>query len=155
MDGTAVFMLLLFLVLSAAVAGFGGMFEPNRWYGELSKPAWTPPGWVFGVVWTFLYALMAVAAWLVWYRAGWTCGRVALVLYGVQLALNAAWSWLFFGLHRMDLAFLDVVALWFAILATTLAFYRVCKLAGLMMLPYLAWVTFAGALNLAIWQMNT
>jgi benzodiazapine receptor len=154
MSMTAVLMLLLFILLSAAVASTGAMFQPDAWYLELAKPSWTPPDWVFGPVWALLYLLMAIAAWLVWYPAGWSRSRVPLMLYGVQLAFNAAWSWLFFGLHRIDLGFLDIMALWFALLATTLAFYRVRKLAGLLLLPYLAWVAYAGALNLAIWRLN-
>jgi tryptophan-rich sensory protein len=102
-----------------------------------------------------LYVLMGLCAWLVWRRAGFRGAPLALGLFGVQLALNALWSYLFFGLHRPDLALLDIAALWLAILAVTLLFWRRHRGAGALMLPYLAWTGFAWCLNLAIWRLNT
>ena len=124
------------------------------WYQDLRKPAWTPPGWLFGPAWTCLYATMAVAAWLVWRKTGWPAASTPLVLFTIQLALNAAWTPLFFGLKMPGLAFAEIVLLWCAILATTVSFWRVSTAAGWLMLPYLAWVSFASALNLAIWRLN-
>jgi tryptophan-rich sensory protein len=147
-------MLAGFLVVAFGAAALGGATTAGSvrdWYPTIAKPSWNPPGWVFGPVWTVLYALMAVAAWLVWRRAGW-CG--ALAWWTVQLALNAAWSPLFFGLHRIDLALVDIVALWAAIVGTTVAFWKVSPLAGGLFVPYLAWVSFAAVLNFTIWRLN-
>lgn len=150
--------LLVCLAIVAAAAVIGSHFTARSvgdWYAELEKPAWTPPRWLFGPAWTALYAMMAVAAWLVWLRGG-TSGRgPALALFAVQLALNVAWSGLFFGLRMPGVAFIELVVLWATIVATTVAFFRVRPLAGVLMLPYLAWTSFAGALNLAIWRLNT
>jgi len=146
--------LLAFLLLCAAVATTGILFQPGTWYATLAKPEWTPPDWLFPPAWTSLYVMIAVAGWLVWRAAGLRRAVMPFVLYALQLVLNAAWSWLFFGLHRMDVGFFDIVALWLAILATLVAFYRVDRVAGLLLVPYLLWVSFAAALNLAIWQLN-
>jgi tryptophan-rich sensory protein len=146
--------LVIFAAVCLAVAGIGGLVTARSvptWYARLHKPPWTPPAWVFGPVWTALYLMMACAAWLVWRRAG---AAVPLILFFVQLALNGAWTPIFFGLKLPGPAFGVIVALWWAILATTIAFWRATPLAGALMLPYLAWVTFAGALNFAIWRMN-
>ena len=126
----------------------------HPWYAGLNKPRWTPPNWLFGPVWTILFLAMAFAAWLVWRRAGFTGAGAALGLFFVQLILNALWSYLFFGQHRPDLAFFDIVALWFAILAVTLLFWRLDRVAGALLLPYLAWVSFASCLNFALWKLN-
>jgi len=143
-----------FLLITFAVAGVSGMATSGsvrEWYPTIIKPSWNPPGWVFGPVWTILYAMMAVAAWLVWRKTGWSG---ALVWFAVQLALNAAWSPLFFGLHRIDLALVDIVALWVAITGTLVAFWKVSPLAGGLLIPYLAWVSFATALNFTLWRLN-
>jgi translocator protein len=132
----------------------GGFFGPDQWYASLQKPAWNPPGWVFGPVWTTLYLMMAIAAWLVWRRGGFSAQRVPLGLFLLQLALNAVWTPLFFGLHSPGLAFADIVLLWLAIAATIAVFSRVSRPAAGLLVPYLAWVTFAAALNFAIWRMN-
>ncbi len=146
--------LLLLIVVCFAVAGLGGLATtpsiPN-WYAGLVKPSWTPPNWIFGPVWSVLYLAMAVAAWLVW-RKG-EC-LAPMVLFGAQLALNAAWSWLFFSLHSPGAALVDIVLLWAAIAATMLAFWRRSPAAGLLFAPYLAWVSFAAVLNFAIWRLN-
>ncbi len=147
--------LLGFLVVTFAVAGISGASTSGSvrtWYATVAKPTWNPPSWIFGPVWTALYAMMAVAAWLVWRRAGW---GGALAFFGFQLALNAAWSPLFFGLHRIDWALVDIVALWVTIVATTVAFCRVTPVAGWLFVPYLLWVSFATVLNFTIWRMNS
>ena len=148
--------LLAWLVLCFATAAVGAIasVQARTFYQALVRPAWAPPGWVFGPVWTLLYALMGLAAWLVWREAGFRGGRLALSLFGVQLVANGLWSWLFFAWRRGALAFVDVVFLWLLILATTLAFWRVRRPAGLLLLPYLAWVAFATALTWAIWRAN-
>ncbi len=136
-------------------AGFiGSRFRPGDWYVALAKPAWTPPDVVFPVAWTVLYLLMGCAAFRVWHRHGLGAARLALGLWGVQLALNAAWSWLFFGRHAVGAACVEIVMLWAAILATVLAFRRWDRPAAFLLLPYLAWVTFAAALNFVIWRLN-
>jgi tryptophan-rich sensory protein len=130
------------------------MFMPGEWYASLKKPSWNPPGWVFGPVWTTLYVMMAVAAWLVWKRGGFSSQRPALVLFLAQLALNAAWTPLFFGLHRPGLAFAEILLLWLAIAAALAAFRPVSRAAAWLLTPYLAWVSFAAVLNFALWRLN-
>ncbi len=142
------------VAVTFAVAAVGGFFRPGEWYAHLQKPAWNPPGWIFGPVWTALYTIMAVAAWLVWNRGGLARQRAALSLFLVQLLFNALWSPLFFGLHHPGLAFVDLVLLWLALVVTVITFWKTRRLAGALLLPYLAWVTFAGALNFTIWQLN-
>lgn len=137
-----------------AAAALGALFPPGEWYAGLRKPAWNPPNWIFGPVWTALYAMMAAAAWLVWRRGGFVAQRRPLALFLAQLVLNAAWTPLFFGLRRPALAFADILLLWLAIAATTLAFRRVQPLAAMLLVPYLGWVTFAAALNFALWRLN-
>jgi len=140
------------LILITFCAPLAGMISPpGDWYASLNKPSWNPPGWIFGPVWTSLYLLMAVAAWLVWKPEGW---RRAMVSYFLQLGLNAAWTPIFFGAHEPGWALVDIVALWLAILVTALCFYRVSKTAAWMLAPYLAWVSFAAFLNFTIWRMN-
>ncbi|GIV57543.1 MAG: sensory protein TspO [Rhodothermaceae bacterium] len=146
--------LVLWILLSFAAGWVGSQFTPADWYASLAKPRWNPPGYVFGPVWSVLYLLMGIAAWLVWKQEGFEGARVALGLFLVQLVLNGLWSYLFFGQHRIDLAFVEIVGLWLAILATTIAFWRVRPLAGMLLIPYLAWVAFAGALNLQLWRLN-
>lgn len=142
---------LLVVFLAAAI---GSQATPGPWYDALQKPEWTPPGWIFGPVWTLLYIMMAVAAWLVWRRWGFDGARVALGLFLVQLVLNALWSVLFFGLESPGAALVDIALLWFALLATVALFLRLHLVAGLLLVPYLAWVSFAAALNASIWMMN-
>ena len=132
----------------------GALFRPGRWYEGLKKPSWRPPNWLFAPAWTLLYAMIAIAGWLVWREHGFAGAPVALALWALQLALNAAWSGLFFGLRRMDLALAELVALWLAIAATIAAFAPLQATAAWLMAPYLAWVTFAGVLNFAMWRLN-
>ncbi|MFN4260105.1 MAG: DUF2867 domain-containing protein [Gemmataceae bacterium] len=149
--------LLLFLLICFGTAALGSAWTSmslDDWYAALHKPSWNPPNWVFGPVWSILYFCMAVAAWLVWRRKGVSRAWLPLFLFGIQLLLNAIWSGLFFGLRNPGLAFADVVLLWFSILATIIAFNRVSMWAAALLLPYLAWVTFAAVLNWTLWQMN-
>lgn len=143
---------LVFLAATFAVAAIGAQFLPGPWYAALAKPTWTPPGWLFGPVWTVLYVTIAISAWLAWIKQ--PRFGPALALWFVQLALNGIWSWLFFGLERPGLAAIDIVVLLAAIVATALAFVRVSRPAALMLVPYVLWVSFATALNLAIWRLN-
>ena len=143
------------LAVSFAAGWMGSQFRPDAWYESLAKPAWNPPNAVFGPVWSVLYALMGVAAWLVWRRAGFREASAALVLFIVQLVLNAVWSYLFFGLHRVDLAFFEILVLWTLILIVGVLFWREVRLAGVLMLPYLVWVGFASGLNFALWRLNS
>lgn len=150
--------LAIFLGMSFAAMIFGGLFTNpairSGWYALLKKPPFQPPAWVFGPVWTLLYVLMAVSAWLVWEREEERPVKVPLLLYFGQLLLNVAWSLLFFGMGRPDLAFAEILLLWAFILAVTVLFYRVRPAAGLLLIPYLAWVSFAALLNGFIWRLN-
>jgi len=128
--------------------------QAGDFYQQLSRPGWAPPGWLFGPAWTLLYLLMGIAAWLVWSERGFRGARTALALFMVQLGVNALWSWLFFEWHRGALAFADILLLWVLIACTIVAFWRARPLAGALLLPYLAWVTFASALAYAVWQRN-
>lgn len=142
------------LALTFGVAALGTRFMPDAWYAALAKPAWNPPNWIFAPVWTLLYTLMAVAAWLVWRGGEGPVRRRALALYGAQLILNAAWTPLFFGLHRPDLAAIEILVLWVAIVATIVAFARISRVAAWLLAPYLLWVSFATALTFTIWRLN-
>jgi tryptophan-rich sensory protein len=141
------------LAASFAAAALGGIAtrQAPEFYAQLVRPEWAPPGWVFGPVWTTLYFLMGVAAWRVWRKDGF---GFPVYVFVVQLAFNALWSWLFFAWRMGAAAFLDVVLLWALIVATVVAFFRVERFAGLLMLPYLAWVSFAAALTYAVWRAN-
>lgn len=142
------------IALSFVPAWLGSMATDPSWYRTLERPTWAPPGWLFGPVWTVLYLLMGIAAWLVWRRGGFGAARLALVLFIVQLVFNGVWSWLFFGLRRPDIALGEIMILWLLIAATAVAFWRHSRAAAWLLAPYLLWVTFAAVLNFAIWQMN-
>lgn len=149
--------LVVLIVICFGVAAIGGLAtSPNipHWYAGLAKPSWTPPSWLFGPVWSILYLSMAVAAWLVWRQGGLAVAASPGALFGIQLALNCGWSWLFFGRHNPGLAFVEVLLLWAAIAATMVAFWFRSTVAGLLFVPYLAWVSFASVLNFAIWRLN-
>jgi len=152
--GKKIFGLIGWLLLCFAPAAIGALFMPGQWYDALNKPAWNPPGWIFGPVWTVLYIMMAVAAWLVWQCGGFAAQRRALGLFLTQLVLNALWTPLFFGLRQPGLAFAEIILLWLAILATLLAFRPVSRAATWLLAPYLAWVSFAAVLNATIWRLN-
>jgi benzodiazapine receptor len=142
------------LTFAAAAVGAVASVEAGAFYAQLVRPAWAPPAWVFGPVWSALYALMAISAWLVWRRRGFAAARTALALFVAQLVANALWSWLFFAWHRGALAFAEVLVLWCLIVATIVSFQRVSSLAAACLYPYLAWSTFASALTFAIWRLN-
>jgi benzodiazapine receptor len=144
----------LWVVGSLAAGWVGSNFVPGEWYAALTKPVWTPPNAVFAPVWTVLYVLMGVAAWLVWRKAGFAGAGAPLTLFIVQLVLNALWSYLFFGAHQLLLAFVEVVALWIVILTTVVSFWRIVPAAGVLLIPYLCWVAFASALNVQLWRLN-
>lgn len=148
--------LLGWLAISFAAAAVGGVASANagEFYQALARPAWAPPGWLFGPVWSGLYLLMGMAAWLVWRKQGFHGAGIALLLFLIQLAVNALWTWLFFVWYQGALAFVEIIILWALILATIVAFWRVRPLAGILLLPYLAWVTFAAALTYATWRLN-
>ena len=144
------------LIVSFMAAAIGGAatIQAGPFYTQLLRPDWAPPPTIFGPVWTVLYVLMGIAAWLVWRVGGFRAARPALTLFLVQLALNALWSWLFFGWHRGALAFADILLLLALIVVTLLAFWRIRPLAGVLLVPYLLWVSFASALNYSVWQLN-
>jgi len=142
---------IIIAILVVAAASSGALFKPGEWYRGLQRPSWTPPNWAFPVVWSILYIAIGVAGWLVWQAAGM---GVAMTFWLVQLILNAAWSWLFFGRKRMDLALVDVGLLFMTIIAFMLAAYPVSQTAALLFLPYAAWVATAAALNRTVWRLN-
>jgi translocator protein len=150
--------LIIILGVCFAVAAVGGAAtspEIPNWYRTLTKPSWTPPNWLFGPVWTVLYALMAVAAWLVWKRAGWQGSGGALTIFAVHLALNLAWSIIFFKFHLTGWAFAEILVLWVAIVVTMVKFAPFSTVAAILFVPYLIWVSYASALNFAVWKMNS
>lgn len=144
--------------LAFVAAAVGGAFTAKpvqTWYRTIRKPAWNPPDWLFGPVWTVLYILMAVALWRVW-RVGWDQPgvRSAVILFLIQLVLNVLWSAIFFGRRQLWWGFVEICLLWVLILATLLVFFGLEPLAGYLLFPYLAWVTFAGILNFVVWRLN-
>lgn len=144
----------LLVAFAAAAVGALATQRAPEFYAALSRPAWAPPAAAFGPVWTVLYALMGVAAWLVWREKGFSSARVAFALYGIQLAFNALWSWLFFAWQRGLLAEIWIVLLLVLIVATIVAFWRVRRLAGVLLMPYLLWVSYATALTFALVRGN-
>ncbi len=144
----------LILAFTAAAFAARASIGAATFYDQLVQPGWAPPPWVFGPVWTVLYAMMAIAAWLVWRSGGLRAQRTALALFVVQLVLNALWSWLFFAWHLGAPALAEIVLFWIAIVATLIAFWRVRPLAGALLLPYLMWVSFAAFLNYTLWRLN-
>ncbi len=143
------------LALTFSAAATGVFVSTDGWYAGLVKPAWNPPGWLFGPVWTLLYVMMGVAAWLVWQRGGWALQRRSLGLYLLQWALNALWTPVFFGLQQPSWACGVIVALDVAVLLTLVAFWNVRRVAGVLLVPYALWVAFATVLNFTIWWLNT
>jgi translocator protein len=144
----------LTLVVIAAVLGGLASANAGNFYSQLHQPTWAPPGWIFGPVWSVLYLMMSVAAWLVWKIHGFRGARLALSFFLVQLALNSLWTWLFFAWHLGALSFAEIVVLWISILATLISFWRLHPLAGALLIPYLAWVSFATVLAYAMWVGN-
>lgn len=145
-------------ILIAESAGIIGSFftasSVKTWYTVINKPSWNPPSWVFGPVWITLYAMMGIAAGLVWNKRSLPEARIALWFYGIQLVLNALWSILFFGLKNPGLAFVEIIVMLVLIIITTVLFWRINTWAGVLMIPYIAWVSFASFLNFNIWRLN-
>ena len=149
--------LLAWLSITFIAAGLGAYASASAvfFYSKLLQPNWAPPAWLFGPVWTVLYILMAIAAWLVWRKCGWQNARRGLSLYLLQLLLNALWTWFFFVWHQGAIASFEIVILWLVILATLLDFWRTHKIAGAFLIPYLLWVSFATALSWNLWLHNS
>lgn len=148
--------LVLWLLLCFGVSALGalGSMQAPVIYGQMMQPAWAPPAWLFGPVWSLLYAMMAVAAWLVWRRGHWADHGRALGWFLVQLAVNALWSWVFFAWLLGAWSVINIVLLWLLIVITMVAFWRLSRLAACLLIPYVLWVSFAAALNYAMWQLN-
>jgi len=167
-SGLALIIALAVPFAAAAIGARATNNSVNTWYKTLRKPSWNPPGWVFGPVWTVLYAMMGIASWLVWRSGNEATGdnqtsmtanqqqavRGALILYGVHLVLNTLWSVLFFGQRNLKWALIEIVVLWSMIAATLTSFYRIRRAAGWLLVPYLLWCSFAAVLNATIWRMN-
>lgn len=153
MEWSSTLALATFVILSFAAASTGAVFRPGTWYAALRKPAWTPPNWAFPLVWSVLFCTIAVSGWLVWEAAGLAAWQ-ALSLYAVHLIVNAAWSFLFFGMKRLDWAMIEVVCLWLMIAALIASFSQFSTAAALLLAPYLAWVSVAAALNFRLLQLN-
>jgi len=146
-----------FVLLSLSAGAVGGIATAGSiggWYQTIAKPEWNPPGWVFGPVWTTLYLMMGIAAWLVWRKAKAGEKALPLGLFAVQLALNAFWSFVFFAWHQIGWALVEIIVLWVAIAATIASFSRVSKTAARLLIPYLIWVSFASYLTYTIWTLN-
>lgn len=146
--------LCIFLALNFAAAASGAVFKPGDWYENLNHPPWRAPNWVFPVVWTVLYIAMGVAGWMVWKVAGLSGASAALTIYCLHLVLNAFWSAVFFGMQRIDLALYEVAALWSSLVAVIALFYAIEPVAAYLLLPYLAWATFAAYLNWVMLKLN-
>lgn len=138
----------------AAGTGAAASVDAQDFYASLIQPDWAPPAWLFGPVWTALYFMMAVSAWLVWIGGRQPLRRLALLVFCAQLVLNVAWSWLFFAWRLGMAALIDVLMLWALILLTLVLFWRIRTLAGILLAPYLLWVSFAAILNYSVWQLN-
>lgn len=154
MDGDGLITLAAFVLASAAAALPGILLRPGAWYRELVKPPWRPPNWLFGPVWAVLYIMIAVAGWLVWQAGPWAQTGPALALFALQLVLNALWSMVFFGLHRPGWAAAEMSLLWLSIMVTIVLFHAIDATAAWLLVPYAAWVSFALALNVKVWQLN-
>lgn len=144
----------LLLALAAAVIGGFASASAGAFYAQLVRPSWAPPGWLFAPVWSVLYVLMGIAAWLVWRVHGFAGARNALLVFILQLVANALWTWLFFVWQQGGLAFAEILLLWMLIAATVGLFWQVSRLSAILLLPYLAWVTFASALTWSVWRLN-
>lgn len=150
--------LLIAIAIPVLVGGISGFFTVTgveSWYQTIQKPSWNPPNWVFGPVWTSLYVMMGIALWLVWKEdTSRELKMIAFILFGVQLLLNFLWSFIFFKLEQPGFAFLEILFMWVAILATIFAFAQVNKAAAWLLVPYISWVSFAAMLNFTIWRLN-
>lgn len=147
-------MLVLCFAVCFSAAALGALFPPDAWFAAIVKPSWQPPNWLFGPVWTVLYALMSVALWRLWTKENSPARATALVLFAAQLTLNALWSPVFFGAHAIGAALVIIVLLDALVIATIYAFARVDQWAACLLIPYLGWISFATALNGALWILN-
>lgn len=154
MDVTSILVLAGFLAACFVVATTAAVFRPDAWYRALRKPSWNPPDWLFPPAWTVLYIMIAVAGWLVWRERGFSGAVLPFAAYVAQLLLNGLWSPIFFGVKRLDLAFYELTLLWASIVVCIILFAPISSTAALLLLPYLAWVSFAGLLNYTIWKLN-
>lgn len=141
----------VFLALVFAAASSGALFQPGAWYASLNKPSWTPPNWLFPVAWSVLYLLIAIAGWKVWQVEG---VRAALIVWGISLLINMSWSWIMFERKEIGLALVDLILLWISIVAFMVLAWPVSQTATYLFIPYLAWVSIAGALNFSVWRLN-
>ena len=155
MQTSTLIMLICYIAASFGAASAGAIFRPGKWYKDLDKPRWRPPDWLFAPVWAVLYLLIGASGWLVWIEAGFAGAALPLGVYALQLLLNAAWTPIFFGLHRPGLAMVEILILWGFIVATIATFYPVSVAAAWLLVPYFTWVSFAAALNLSIWRRNS
>lgn len=148
--------LLAWLAVTAVAAAVGGFASSNdvNFYATLVRPAWAPPAWLFGPAWSVLYLLMAISAWLVWRQYGFRNAGRALTLFLIQLSANALWTWLFFAWRQGGLALAELITLWVMIAVTIAMFWKLHRVAAVLLLPYLCWVAFAGMLNFALWRLN-
>jgi tryptophan-rich sensory protein len=146
--------LLGWVILTFGVAYVSSQFEPGQWYEAISKPSWTPPGWVFGPVWSLLYLAMSVSAWLVWRKRSHRAVTLPLGFYLAQLIVNGLWSWFFFGRQMIGVALVDLLLLVLLVAVTLVLFFRVDRRAGVLLVPYQLWICFAAALNYQIWRLN-
>lgn len=146
--------LVVWILICFLPAIIGSQFGPGDWYQALNKPEWNPPNWIFGPVWTLLYVLMGISVWIIWKSYGLKTAAIPIAFFIVQLILNALWSWFFFGLENVGLAFVDIIALWTFILITLILFWKLNTWSGVLLIPYIAWVSFATILNYNIWQLN-
>lgn len=145
---------LLGVTALAAIAGGLASAGSREFYAQLQKPSWAPPGWLFGPVWTLLYVMMAIAAWLVYLTRGPSGSRPLLTLYIIQLVVNALWTWIFFAWRMGAVALAEIILLWCLVGLTTVTFWKVRKAAGVLLVPYWLWVSFATALTFAVWRLN-
>ncbi|SDG35364.1 TspO/MBR family protein [Roseospirillum parvum] len=154
MDLAAVLAALAFILVNFVAASSAAIYKPDSWYENLRKPRWNPPNKVFPIAWAFFYSLLALGGWLAWQGAEGGEATMPLMIYGVHMALNARWSYFFFGMKRIDLSLMEATLMWLSILATILAFFPVDPVAAWVLVPYLGWVTFATILNTAILLLN-
>jgi tryptophan-rich sensory protein len=146
--------LIIWIFICSLAGIFGAQFEPGSWYELLQKPAWTPPNWVFPVVWPILYVMMGISAWMLWKMEEVSLTDTEFTWFFMQLILNALWSWIFFGMELIATGLAEIFLLWVALIFTLFLFWHRNRTAGLLLVPYLLWVSYASALNFAIWQLN-
>ena len=154
MKGLSLFIFIFICLGSAGLGGFLTNFSVKTWYKTIKKPLWNPPDKVFAPDWITLFLMMAIAGWMVWQRLLQNGNYSPIILFGIQLILNIGWSGLFFTLRRPDLALIEIILLWFMILWTTISFWSVHWIAGVLFVPYFLWVSFAIFLNFTIWRLN-